>query len=204
MNRQFAPLLLAVLFLPASARSDEEASPYDYIRPVKGGRYIFVMLRPARGRQYAYSYEVYADASSCKSSSKDGLLFKKYPASGLYRKGSTKPLWTVSWYSFDVRVCSDGVHLVRFGPWPRSGDDRKTLALGFFRSGKEVRSYAVRDLVADQQSLPQSFSHYEWMKSSSFDDAGKRLKVELLKGYDYGRGQSLIFDIPTGEKRVAK
>lgn len=72
--------------------------------PREGGKYIFVILRPARHRQYAYDYEVYPDATSFKSTSMDGLLFKKYPTSGLYRNdGSTNPLWTVDWFSFDVR-----------------------------------------------------------------------------------------------------
>lgn len=192
----------AGLCLPVSANLDSEGLPFDYIRPAKGGKYIFVMLRPARQRQYAYDYQVYPDASSFKSTSKDGLLFKKYPASGLYRNdGSTNPLWTVDWFSFDVRPCSDGVHLVRFGPWVRSADGGKTLAVAFYRSGVKIRSFAVRDLIRNFEELPHSISHYQWKKSDSFDDVGKRLRIEIFRGYNYASGGSIFFDITTGLRR---
>jgi hypothetical protein len=196
-----AALVLTALNLSTSAALDEEGLPFDYIRPVKGGQYIFVMLRPVDGRKYAYDYDVYADATSQKHTSRDGLLFKKYPASGLYRKGSTKALWTVDWYSFSVSACSDGEHLVRFGPWARSSDNGNTLAVGFYRSGKEIKSYTVRDLVPDLKDLPRSVSHYQWMKSSSLDDTRKQLRIRLLKDY-YKAGELLTFDLRTGEKQA--
>jgi len=201
MTSLLAILAFAGLPLSPLARPDEEGWPFDFIRPVKGGKYVFVMLSPPSWRKNAYRYEVFADSSSSKFSSKDGLLFKKYPASGLYpNDGSKKALWTVDWYSFDVRACSDGVHLVRFGPWARSGDDGKTPAVAFYRSGKEIRSYLIRDLVSDYEKLPHSVSHYQWMRSNSFDDAGKRVKVLIFQGYDYGRTAPAVFDITTGEK----
>jgi hypothetical protein len=199
MTRLVAILAFTALCALAMPALDFEASPFDYIRPVKGGKYVFVMLAPGAATRLSYSYKVYADGTSRKSSTKEGRLFKKYPASGLYRAtGPAKPLWTVNWYSFDVRVCSDGEHLVRFGPWARSGDQGKTLALAFYRSGKEIRSYAVRDLVPDYRRLPHSVSHYLWMKASSLDDVKKRLKVEIHVGNDYKKAASKLFDLRTG------
>lgn len=180
------------------AKPDDPASEFDYMRPTKGGDYVFVMLRPKRFRSYSYDHVVYADSATNKRKNVDGRLFEKYPESGVYRIGSTKPLWTVDWYSFDVRACSDGVHLVRFGPWADSGDEGKTLAVAFYRSGKKIRSYAVRDLISNYKELPGTISHYWWMKSSGFDDAGKRLKIITYSGYDYQVGRSLFFDIRTG------
>src|SRR4051812_3580506 len=92
---------------------DTEGPPFDYIRPAAGGKLVFVMLRPMAYRVYAYDYTEFTSRQGREERQRSGLLFKKYPASGLYRKGSTKPLWTVDWYSFDVLACSDGKHLVR-------------------------------------------------------------------------------------------
>lgn len=187
-----------LLCASAVAKPDDPAPEFDYVRPTKGGDYVFVMLRPKTFRSYAYDYVVYADSATNKRKNVDGRLFEKYPESGLYRTGSTQPLWTVDWYSFGVRACSDGVHLVRFGPWAESGDEGKTLAVAFYRSGKKIRSYAVRDLISNYKELPHTTSHYSWRKSDGFDDAGKRLRIETLIGYDYQAGRSLFFDIRTG------
>jgi hypothetical protein len=188
------------LFLSASTGWDTEAPPFDYTRVTKGGKYIFVMLLPKEDRQYAYDYTVYSDSSSSKQTHKRGLLHKIYPSSGLYRNdGSKKPLWTVDWYSFNVWPCSDGQHIVRWGPWARSRDRGQTLAIAFYHAGKKVRSYCVADLDADYEDFPHTVSHYFWAKQTSFDDAGKRVRIQLYKGYDHrDSGQTLMFDIPSG------
>jgi hypothetical protein len=198
MNRQAAMFCLAFLCVPAAVALETPVLPFDYIRPVKGGKHIFVMLRPKEQRKNTRDYSVFSDSSSWRHTRVNGLLFEKYPASGLYRAGSTKPLWTVDWYSLDVRACSDGVHLVRFGPSALITEDGKTLTVAFYRSGKKIRSYAVRDLIRNYKALPRTMSSYQWMKSNGFDDAGKRLRIELLKG------NSLFFDIKTGLRPQAE
>jgi hypothetical protein len=114
--------------------------------------------------------------------------FKK---SGLYRNdGSTDPLWTVDWYADHLVVASDGVHLVRHGPWPTSKDDE---AIAFFANGELLRSYQIRELVDIPILLPHSVSHFEWLKSDAFDET----KLEYaLTTYD---GSRIVFDVRTGE-----
>lgn len=194
-------LAFLTFFLPASARWDRERSPFDYTRATEGGKYIFVMLRPKEDRQYSYDYTVYSDPSSQMSTGKNGALQTIYPSSGLYRNdGSKQPLWIVDWYSYEVWPCSDGEHLVRWGPWARSGDKGKTLAVAFYQSGKEVKGYKVADLIADYKSLPSTISHYQWAKQKSFDDSRKTVKVQFYKDYDYrNSGRTLLFDIVTGK-----
>lgn len=46
---------------------------------------------------------------------------KTYPKSGLYKNdGSTLPVWTVEWFAQEVEPLSDGIHIVRCGPWASS------------------------------------------------------------------------------------
>src|SRR5687767_1053443 len=93
---------LTLITLPFAAFSDEESSPSEYTKVTSNKKYIFVMLRPLERRG-------------------ETGLYKKYPKSGLYLNNrSTKPLWTVDWYAFDVKVSADGQYLIRYGPWPRS------------------------------------------------------------------------------------
>lgn len=193
-----ALIVLAIAAGTVGAPVDQVASPFDFIRPSKGGEYSFVMLRPGARPRSSRDYKVYSDSSTDKHHWVDGASSSDYLTSGLFRNGEGKPVWTVDWYSFDVRACSDGVHLVRFGPWPDSGDEGKTLAVAFYRNGKKIRSYAVRDLVHEILDLPHSISHYQWKKSSGFDDAGKRLRLNLYSDSSYNSNRSIVFDIRTG------
>ena len=184
--------ILALLFLAgfcaAAARADEEAAPQEYTRVTRNKKFVFVMLPP-------------------KPFDKYGTLKTRYPASGLYpNNGSNKPLWTVPWYEFDVDVASDGKHLVRWGPWPRTGDRFDTLALAFYENGREIKRYRVRDLVARPEALPRTVSHYHWLEGKTFDDRGGRVGVTTLQRHDPATGvrylRKYVFDLASG--RVVK
>jgi hypothetical protein len=180
-------LVIAALSLvpPASILADSPAPQTDYIKTTPSGEYIFVML---------------VRENDTSTYNQTGMVVKKeeirskYSRSGLYRNdGSSAPLWTVDWYSFGVFVFSDGVHLVKFGPWALS-NNYSELALAFYRSGEEIERYSVSALVANPSSLPHSVSHYMWGRSSSFDDhPTNRLHVETYNGERY------IFDVTSGQ-----
>ncbi len=171
-------LLLLLVPLPDAALADSVAPPTDYTRVTEDGRYVFVMLVPK-------GYPTYAE--------KDETIRRRYPQSGLYLKdGSATPLWTVDWYAYEVKVSSDGHHLVRWGPWPTKYD-YDALAVAFYEDGRETKDYRVKDLVAIPQRLPESVSHYTWRKDSSFDDSRDRLAIETLNGEQY------VFDTTSGE-----
>jgi hypothetical protein len=94
--------------------------------------------------------------------------------------------------------------MVRWGPWARSKDEGKTLAIAFYKDGKEIKSYQVNDLVKDYRDLPQTVSHYMWRKETGFDDVGKRVRIQLHRGPRADdTGPTLIFSIPTGEYKRA-
>src|SRR5919201_540577 len=94
-----ASLWVALLCLSGAMPllGDHEAVPRRYVIVTKNRKFLFVMLPPPYLRR-----EFEPD---------------KYPASGLYpNDGSTRPIWTVEWYSWgrDVDISGDGVHLVRW------------------------------------------------------------------------------------------
>ncbi len=179
-------LLMSCAMTCSLASADSELGPTEYTKSSKDKKYVFVMLAPAKWRQF-------------------GKLHYKYPKSGLYlNNGSRTPLWTVDWYEFDVEISSDGQYLVRWGTWPRFGDKYETLALAFYNNGKLIRQYRVKDLVANPKYLPFSISHYQWLRDKSFNDKNKRLTVVTYKGWgspgsEYKAGKKYIFDIKSGK-----
>jgi hypothetical protein len=121
----------------------------------------------------------------------------KYSKSGMYlNDGSTTPLWTVDWYSDFVRIASDGIHLIRSGPWARKASDE---AYTFFANGKKIRSYKIRNLVKSIKDLPHTASHFSWQArdSGKLDETKFTFSVSTLNNEHY------VFDYRTG-KRLSK
>ena len=155
--------------------ADEPPGQHDYTKEV-GEEYIFVMLvEPSFGGHYELN-------ESIRST---------YSQSGLYRKnGSPEPLWTIDWYANQVDVSSDGKHMIRWGDYFMFYEQ---MALEFYENGQLIKSYAVNDLVASPESLPESVTYFYWKKDSSLNDEQKRLHVRTLNREEY------TFDITTGE-----
>jgi hypothetical protein len=93
MSRPLAAL--AVLMLAESARGYTEPVWQSYTRLSPDGAFVFVVLHGPR------------------PGDPPDPVAAKYPASGLYRKDSTAPLWTFpDGYVRDAYPASDGVHVV--------------------------------------------------------------------------------------------
>jgi hypothetical protein len=113
-----------------------------------------------------------------------------YSKSGLYRNdGSPEPLWTVDWYAHSVEVASDGVSLIRHGPWASSTDQE---ALSFFANGKLLRTYLINELVDFPTMLPHSVSHFSWSNEMRLDDSTLEYTVVTQDGNRF------VFDGQTG------
>lgn len=67
----------------------------------------------------------------------------------------TKMLCLLDWYAFEVFLSSDGAHFVRIWPWAASTDD---LAVSFYKNGKEVKNYRIKDLVQGASSTGEESS----------------------------------------------
>jgi hypothetical protein len=171
------PLLCVALLtaFPGVAPADTEMPPADYTKETEDGTYVFVMLAPDR----------------LEWAAKNNEIRQLYKHSGLYKKdGVYEPLWQVFWYSFTVYPSSDGKHVVRMGPWAKATSD---LAIAFYEDGKELKQYAVSDLVKDLDKLRHTVSHFFWRTDLSYDDKEGTVFLKTVDGISY------TFSVKTGE-----
>lgn len=190
MKGQNSILLVLMVFLAGlltsvgMAWADRARAPYDYVTEVGNGKYLFVMLAT---QSHGLDAGAPDDVGVIET---DSSLRKRYKESGMYLPGRKAPLWTVSWYSFEVYPASDGDHLVRLGPWASSVDQ---LALAFYSKGSEIKRYLIRDLIRDPAKVHPTVSHFFWMESHHFDDAGQVFHLKTVEGKSYS------FSITNGE-----
>ena len=152
--------ITALLIANSTAYADSPHAPFDYKVETTNSRYVFVMLAG-----YTRGHGAIKNGPNPEPSGEN--LRATYPASGMYRNdGSIVPLWTVDWYSFNVVPCSDGRHLVEFGPWPTSYTE---LALAFHALGRELKRYRIDELVQDTAILPHTVSHFSWLSGYYYD-----------------------------------
>jgi hypothetical protein len=177
-------VMLLWLVQCGAVMADKPAPPYSYKQVSPGGNFVFIMLSPRSAEEEMRSWNE-ATKQEIRA------IRQVYSKSGLYRNdGSANPLWTVDWYAFAVKLSSDGVHLVRHGPWASSLDQE---AISFFANGNLLREYQISELVSAKRLLPHTASHFSWCKESAFDDARTEYTVST---YD---GNRFIFDVRTGE-----
>ena len=175
---------MIVLLVASVVGADSPAPQSSYKQVSPDGRFVFVMISPWPV-ETAVKRWVETKAQEIRE------IRKKYKRSGLYRNdGSTEPLWSVDWYALGVDVASDGVHLIRHGPWARSMDDE---AISFFANGELLHTYTIRDLVDNSMFLDRTVSHFSWQQEGRFDDG--RLEYSLTTK-DRNR---FVFDVRTGE-----
>jgi hypothetical protein len=173
-----------LILVPANAHGDTESGPTPYATTSADGKFIFVMFAPGR-----VSNEEVPVVEGRRIVS--NISVSDYPASGLYtNNGSKTPLWTVNWYARSVIVPSDGIHLIRRGPWAKSLSDE---AYSFYANGKEMRSYKISDLVDTSLFLKHSVSHFEWEETARIDEPHHELITAI-----YGT-ERFVFDYTTGE-----
>lgn len=170
-------LLIGLLSLPSLAWADRARPPYDYVKEVSGGKYVFVML----AQRGASLLDPGAPDDVGVIDPSKGIR-KVYPQSGLYLAGQTTPLWTIDWYAFTVFPATDGDHLVRIGPWASSTEQ---LALAFYAKGTEIKRYLIQDLVKDPSLLKHTVSHFFWIAEDHYDDKTQRFHLKTVDGQRY-------------------
>ena len=174
---------------PGFVYADSERGPSPYAQPTANGKYLFVMLVP--GQSDSGDIPLWDPA---RGTVKD--IPARFPASGLYlNDGSTAPLWTVDWYAPSVTVLSDGIHLIRRGPWAKRISEE---ALTLFANGKLLRSYNINDLVDTSIILPHTVSHFAWEDDRVLDESNHSLVLTTLSKETYK------FDYTTGKLVTAR
>lgn len=185
MRTSFAFLLAVALTLHVStATGDSLAPPSTHATISANQQFVFVMIPPIPlSEELRFWNEEYG--------AKIRRIRAQHDVSGMYQNdGTSKPLWTVDWYAYDVEIFSDGVHVVRHGPWASKVTDE---ALTFFAQGRPLRTHSVADLVRDTRRLQRSVSHFDWSIDSQLDDDGLRYTLLTVDHRCY------VFDATTGE-----
>ncbi|MFL5340993.1 MAG: hypothetical protein ACJ8F7_12670 [Gemmataceae bacterium] len=182
LQRSSLSLVALVGLVGLFARADEPSFPQSYSKLTADQRFLFVMRSPwPKMSRTTGAPEV-----------DPGLEIRDtYPKSGLFRNdGSKEPIWEVEWYSRDVEVSNDGVHLIRGNLWAGQLDE---AAFSLLANGKLVRTYLIRDLVDAPEMLPRTIAHFRWCEGIEFDDRRATFRVWTLDRNQY------TFDRQTGE-----
>ena len=195
-------VLFALLVLAAPLRAAVFPEPLGWHKPV-GDRWVFVQLGDPAKEDAVKSADARRQFQELRA---------KYPATGLYPRDGTAPVWTVPGYTpIDHTFPSaDGVHCVRIEgeawvtqSFPNQGlrlppgdeaDQLAAPALAFFAAGKPVAGYTVRELVSEPRRLPHSKRHVLWPAGAALNDSTGRF-VQFTQD-----GQKNVFDFRTGER----
>jgi hypothetical protein len=174
---RFLPLIVvlsAVLVLavePLFAGIRREPMPHAITSP--SGEYIFTMIPGKNG-----------GLGVCYGIGDDGAFIERWKSSG--------------WYSEDIVLENDGIHLVRIGSWRSRDQDGlpplESLAIAFYRRGELIKQYLVGDLVMDPASLISSSAGMQWLGNLRRADleSGGQYALITTDGFEY------VFDTATG------
>lgn len=183
-NACYIVSLAILLCSTETAYADSPIFPYSYTEEVPGGEFIFVMLAPE-------TFDEDGDQWNEQARARIREIRRMYSQSGLYRNdGTNKPLWTVDWYALSVEVASDGVHLIRHGPWATSTRDR---AIGFYADGELLHEYRIPELVDNPLLLFYTVSHFCWKADRQFEESHLEYSIGTLDGNRF------VFDVRTGK-----
>ena len=107
-------IVLVALFslFPASTFAGLSGPPPSYVVTTQDEEHLFVMLSPVPVAKDAGNDCTLPNGERVK-------LRDRFPASGLYRVGSTVPIWTVQWYGDEylTQLSPDGRFVVRVNEW---------------------------------------------------------------------------------------
>ncbi len=167
---------------PSIADTVGKGHSYTVVSP--NGKFIFAMIYPLPPKEDAIGW-----IDSVEKEIRE--IRQQYRESGLYKlDGSGTPLWTVDWWAGRVHVSSDGIHLVRLGPWPSSLDEE---ALSFFANGKLMQTYEISQLISIELLLPHSVSHFQWFEEGHLNDVNLTYEVTTKDK------NSFFFDLRSGK-----
>lgn len=183
-NLRYIFILSFLVLLTATAtHSSVKSIPNSYKQETSDGKCVFVMLALTKK----------ADGSPLNTD-KDEKSLKieaQYSSSGLYLiSDSSKPLWTVDWYSYQTFLSADGKHLVRIG---RDRLESSNEAISFYETNTQIKTYKISDIVDFAPLLPSPFL-LDWESEMFINVEENTLTVKTLT-FD-----TLVFDLKTGKE----
>ncbi len=181
--------------MPRMARGGLSGPPQSYVVPTGDGTHMLVML----------SATPIADDKGADCTLPDGRqvnLRETFPTSGLYKIGSTEPVWKAAWYGEKrlTRISADGrfaLYINRFGGGGWGEGVKPRWGIKFYDNGVEIKTYDVVELV-DYPSLMEFTSadwHCLWIDTSVYD-AQIEDRLFMLKT---STRETYRFDISTGK-----
>lgn len=97
--------------------------------------------------------------------------------------------------SMMVLVSDDGKSVVAVDDYSEQKREENPEVLLFFRNGKKIKSYNLKDLINDKKFVSYSVSHFRWLitgkESLKIEDSTFNLTTHEFYNY--------LFDIETGE-----
>ncbi len=199
-----ASALFFALFSISTASAAALPEPLSYAKPTPGGQFVLVVFGSAEAEKNLNGGDNKRHSAAVRA---------KYAVPGLYRATDDEhpPLvYALAGYAPDenVYLTADGRTVVRIeGDWWRTKAypvgqrlsaevEQKQLdapAISFFRDGKLMKSYPLRDLVTDAAAISHSPEHILWHGGAVLrEDTG----LFLLDMQDTNR---ITFDTRTGE-----
>ncbi len=121
-----------------------------------------------------------------------------------FRVKTHEPLWRIDWFAQRIVLADDGVTLIRFGPWASDIKNLSDVAVVFYKEGKEIKKYFVKEFVQDPSRIIRTAAHYYWRideaipgvistKKVGFSEDGKTFTIVTVDDNAY------VFSMETGE-----
>ena len=135
-------------------------APTSYVIPTADGQHILVMLAPV---------PIASDDDKCELPSRETVILRdNFPVSGLYRIGSTVPIWAIDWYEREwlLKVSENGRFIVRINEFGVANPTQAGCGLLFYDAGIPIKTYRVSELV-DYPSFiepPPAGWPYRWVE----------------------------------------
>ena len=166
--------------------------PPSYVIRIPDGKHVLVMLSSVP--------RAVDDGDECKLPSGERVKLRDtFPASGLYRIGSTAPIWKLDWYEREdyVKVSEDARFVIRVNQFGAANRFRPTgWGLWFYDAGTPFKCYQVNELV-DYPSLIELTSagwYYLWVDES----IDERPSPSGLIHFRSSTRDDFTFDMATG------
>jgi len=177
-------LFLFGLLISSLSFADSPALPTSYVVESENGKFVFAMISPLVKEEEIRSLNDEWGEKALK-------IRNKYPKSGMYLKSElSKPIWTVDWYAFSVKIGNNGEYIVRDGPWASTFEDE---AVTFFKNGVEIKTYKIKGLVKKKRKVERTVSHFFWRNETLFDRKQLKYYISTLDSKHY------VFNVESGE-----
>jgi len=174
--------VLGLAFAITTSHAGMRFAPASHAVTSADGEFVFTMNPGPKGKEHHKGF---------------GICYK------MKADGGFEELWrSAGWYSRDIQLHTNGKSLVRIGSWASGDQDtengEESLAVAFYREGKELRRYKISDLIKDKEKLVYSEGGLQWISyensyNPGFVSGEEIFTLQTLDGVQHR------FDIKSGK-----